>query len=196
MNIARSLKHAEKKILIGWIRFARRHRESNRLPVFLFLLLFFDAFVMVIPSMVLTAAAVTISPRRWLMYAAIFVTAVICNNTVSYFLGRLFPVEQILAVVDWMGLGQLWFAAEEAILSYGKFATLPGGLLGLPTQLITMIIGVADSQAYYSGRAMSASLEEALFYGAIGHGIKMIVICGLVRYGWIKLERKYGGASL
>ena len=146
---------------------------------------------MVIPSMVLTAAAVTITPRRWWLFAITFTAATACNNYVTYWMGRLVPDQQILNFVMYVGIEDLWFAAETAIREYGKFANLPGGLLGLPTQLVTMIIGIADSQAMFMNDGIKASIGPAIFYGVIGHGIKMFVICGLVRYGWVKLERKY-----
>lgn len=188
---ARKLKHAEKKIFVWWIRLARAHRESNKLPLFLFILLFFDAFVMVIPSILLTAAAVTITPRRWKLFAFTFVMATLTNNLTTYGIGRYFPKAEIFELLNTIGASGLWQSAEQAILDYGKFATLIGGLFGLPTQIITLIIGVADSQALETARADHPAIWLALLFCGLGHGIKMFVVTGLVRYGWVKLERRF-----
>lgn len=187
----RIIRHSEKKILVGWIRFARAHRDSNKLPFFLFILLFLDAFMIVIPSMVLTAAAVTITPRRWKLFAFCFIGATVLNNFFTYFLGRHVPVAELFNFMSWVGIESLWEAAEDAIRNYGKYATLIGGLIGLPTQLITMIIGVADSQAVFLGKEIKASIGPALFFAGLGHGLKIFCLCGLVRYGWVKLEKKF-----
>ena len=186
----RWFKHAEKKVLIGYIRYARAHRESNRLPVILFGLLFIDAFVMVIPSMLLTAAAVTITPRRWKLFAGLFVLAVMANNTVTYFMGKLLPNEMILKVVDQMGATPLWESALNAILEYGKFATFIGGFLPMPTQLVTMILGMAENQSLQLGHSQPPSIVVALAFAALGHGIKIYLFAALVRYGWVKIEQK------
>lgn len=190
-KISKSMQRAEKRVLIAWIRFARVHRHSKRLIVILFTLLYLDAFVMVIPSMLITAVAVTISPKRWWIFALTFVIATACNNYTTYWIGRLIPDKQILEIVHMVGIQDLWASAENAIRQYGRFANLPGGLFGLPTQLVTMIIGIADSQAMYGKTGIQASIEPALIFGAIGHGIKIFVTCGLVRFGWLKLEKKF-----
>lgn len=195
--MARKLRHAEKKILVGYVRYARRHRDSNRLPFILFGLLFFDAFVMVIPSMLLTAAAITITPRRWPLFCSLFVVAVVANNTVTYWMGKFLPHETILSIINYFGIIELWQSALEAILHYGKYATFLGGFLPLPTQLVTMILGLAEQQALsladhaQAGHVIEIpSIQIALAFAALGHGLKIFIFGGLVRYGWVKLEQK------
>ena len=193
------IRHGEKKILIAWIRFARAHRESRRLPIFLTLLLFLDAFVIIIPSILLTCAAITITPRRWMLFIGCFVLAVMANNLVAYEIGRFFPARDIHYIVNFLGVQNLWESAEAAIRQYGKFATFIGALAGLPTQLITIMIGIADAQALLLNRSEPPSIGAAILFCGVGHGIKMFLIGGLVRFGWVKLERKVAkdvGASL
>ncbi len=189
-TIARKMKRAEKKVLIGYIRYARAHRDSNRLPLVLFILLFLDAFLMIIPSMLLTAAAVTITPKRWKLFAFLFILAVTLNNTVTYFMGLLMPANLIFSIVDNMGIVPLWESALQAVLQYGKYATFLGGFLPMPTQLVTMIIGMAEKQSQIMGITQPPSILVALVYGALGHGVKIFVFAGLVRFGWVKLEQK------
>ena len=184
------IRHGEKKILIAWIRFARAHRESRRLPVILTLLLFLDAFIIIIPSLLLTCAAITITPRRWMLFIGCFVFAVMANNLVTYEIGRVLPASDIHYIVNFLGAQNLWESAEGAIRSYGKFATFFGALAGLPTQLITMMIGIADAQAIYLNRFEHHSILAAILFCGAGHGIKMFLIGGLVRFGWVKLERQ------
>lgn len=193
-RFARESKRTERRILIRWIRFARRHRQSNWLPVALFAILFMDGFVFVIPSTLLLVGAVTISPKRWLFFAAIFVVAVGLNNTVTYYIGRLIPLDEILYWVHAASIESFWNSAKEAIREYGKYASFVGGLAGLPTQMIMMVIGAADRQGT-DELVLKTSMEVALFYGCIGHAIKVLVICGATRYGWVKLERKIGGSA-
>jgi hypothetical protein len=189
-RFSRWFKHAEKRVLVGYIRYARAHRESNKLPLILFLLLFFDAFVMVIPSMLLTAAAVTITPRKWKLFAGLFVIAVVANNAVTYVMGKWLPNSFILKVVENMGITPLWESALNAILDYGKYATLVGGFFPLPTQLVTMIIGMAESQSLQLGVERAPHIGVALAFAAVGHGIKIYVFAALVRYGWVKFEQR------
>jgi membrane protein YqaA with SNARE-associated domain len=186
----RALKHTEKKILVGWMRFAKKHRDSQKLPVFLFLLLFLDAFVLVIPSMLLCAAAVTISPRRWIFFGALFVAATVCNNSVAYYMGRILPAAELNMLFEFLHLDFAWQLAHEAILDYGKYATLIGGIASLPTQLIMALIGLANSQVEIGGTGVNIPFGVAIAFVALGHGIKIWTFCGLIRYGWVKLERR------
>lgn len=189
----RKLKHAEKKILVGWMRFAKKHRDSEKLPIYLFLLLFLDAFVLVIPSMLLCAAAVTISPRRWFFFGFLFVSATVCNNSVAYFIGRILPAAHLQALFEFLHLDFALELARDAILDYGKYATLIGGLASLPTQVIMALIGLANSQAELASTVEVAHripFWVAICFVAIGHAIKIWVFCGLIRYGWVKLERR------
>lgn len=186
----RRLRHAEKKVLLHYVRYARKHRDSHRLPIALFVLLFFDAFLVVIPSMLLTAAAITITPRKWKLFASIFVIAALANHYVMYLLGKTLPQHWILQVIDHMGMSTLWSSALQAVLDYGRYATLVGGLFPLPTQLITLSIGMAESQTLQLGIVERPSIGLALFFAVIGHSIKIFIFAALVRYGWVKLERK------
>lgn len=189
-RISRELRRAERRVLVGWVRFAKQHRHSNRLPFVLFLLMFIDGFVLIIPSMLIMVAATTISPKRWWFFSFIFVVAVTLNNLLTYYIGRSIPVDQIIYWLKFASVEELWFSAKEAIQSYGKYATFLGALIGLPTQVITMIVGAADRQVGVLGAPIHTSMEAALGYGALGHALKIFVLCGLVRYGWVRLERK------
>lgn len=173
------------------MRYARRHRESNRLPLILFGLLFLDAFVIVIPSMLLVAGAITITPRRWALFCSLFILAVLCNNTTTYFLGLHLPQKVIVSAVDFMNLRILWESALQGIIDYGKYVTFVGGFLPLPTQLVTMIIGMAEAQSIQLGRHVARpSIIEALLFAGLGHGIKIFIFGWLVRSGWVKLEKR------
>lgn len=196
-SIWRGLQRAERRVLVAWIRYAKKNRESNILPLLLFSLLFIDAFVLVIPSMVLVAVSITIQPRRWVFFSFLFVLAVVANNSTTYWMGRLLPPDLIFSWVQTIQADFLWQQAVEAIAEYGKYATLIGGVMPLPTQLVTMLMGMADAQRLHMAdlhllaNAPKANLGEALIFGAIGHGVKILVFSAVVRFGWVKLEKKF-----
>jgi membrane protein YqaA with SNARE-associated domain len=185
------LKRAERRVMVGWIRFAQKHRESQILPFALFALLFMDGFLVVIPSMICLVAAVMISPQRWILFAFIFALATAANNSATYVLGRVIPQETLFAFVDSVGLEPLWDSARVAIKHYGSYATLIGALFGLPTQLITMLIGIADTNTLRKGLEFTSSFASAILFAGLGHGIKAFVVSALTRYGWVKLEKKF-----
>ncbi|MBN8554784.1 MAG: hypothetical protein J0L93_05005 [Deltaproteobacteria bacterium] len=188
------LKRVERKILVKWIRFAHAHQDSHWLPVFLFIALFLDGFLMVIPSIVCLIVAVTISPRRWLLFAMILSVAMTLNNVLTYLLGRYLPTDWILTHIQNLNLEPLWNRANHAILDYGVYAGFLGAIAGLPTQLMTAIMGIADAHHTVDasiGPARSIFLPAILFV-FMGHLLKGLVIAILTRYGWLKLEKKFG----
>jgi len=195
----RWLRRREKIILVAYVRYARAHRESNRLPFVLFLLLFLDAFLLVIPSMALTATAVTITPKRWKLFSSIFVLAVLLNNLATYSLGKLLPAKLIVSTIhyldglwflNWLGIIDLWQNALQAVTKYGAFATFIGGLSSLPTQVITMIIGMAETQSKFLGLTEKHSITIALVGLVLGQGIKIFIFSAVIRFGWLKIEKK------
>lgn len=185
-----NLKRVERKLLIRWMRFAQAHRNSHRLPFGLFLILLADGFVMVIPSTLCLMAAVTISPARWFLFGSLATLAAFSNNLITYFLGRILPSGTLESLVQWAHLGQLWNSAHEAIHNYGPFAAFIGSLTGLPTQMITALIGISDGEVMRSQIGISSSLVKVASFVLIGHGLKSITIAALTRYGWVRLERK------
>jgi len=195
----RWLRRREKMILVAYVRYARAHRESNRLPFILFVLLFLDAFMIVIPSMALTATAVTIAPKRWKLFSSIFILAVLLNNLVTYGLGKLVPAKIIVKSIHyldglwflhWLGIVDLWQSALQAVTKYGAFATLIGGITSLPTQIVTMIIGMAETQNRYLGLHEKHSIAIALVGLVIGQGTKIFIFSAVIRFGWLKIEKK------
>lgn len=193
----RRLRRLETRVLVAWVRYAKKNRQSQALPVVLFGLLYLDAFVMIIPSSLLVAASITIQPSRWLFFAGLFVLAILANHSSIYILGRVLPPEWISFWVDLFRLEFMFEAALQAITDYGKYATLLGGFLPLPTQLIMLILGLADTQRLYladlelNGEIPPTSSMEAILFACIGHGIKITIFALIVRFGWMKLERKY-----
>jgi hypothetical protein len=184
------MKRFQKRSIVAWVRFARRHRESNILPVVLFLVLFIDGFIVMLPSMIFTGVAVTISPRRWWLFAVIFVTAAALNNYAVYWVGMLLPAEMIWSFIEGMGLESVYESAEKALGSYGPWAALVGAAISLPTQMITLLVGMADAQSTLAGREAGVAIGRVLFLATTGHLIKMLVFCSVIRYGWVRLEAK------
>ncbi|TVQ78021.1 MAG: hypothetical protein EA369_07875 [Bradymonadales bacterium] len=184
------LKHFQKKVLVAWVRFARRHRESNFLPIALFIILFFDGFLVVLPSMIMTGAAVTISPRRWRLFAMIFVASMTLNNFAIYWVGRLIPPDLIWFFIDRMGLETVYESADAALQSYGPWAAFIGASISLPTQMITLMIGMADAQLLNVGKEAGLSIYRLVFLAGLGHFIKMMIFCSIIRFGWEKLEAR------
>jgi len=185
----------ERKVLVWWIRYAQDHRYSKNLPIVLFLLLFMDAFVMVIPSMLLLIGATMISPQRWWLFGILFGVATACNNAVTYQIGRMVPPEVILHFLSYFEFGvvdmtELWNSARAALKSYGPFATFVGAIMSLPTQFITALIGIADARSQEM-EFISSSFWPAILYAFLGHTVKSFVVAGLTRFGWVKLEKKF-----
>lgn len=145
---------------------------------------------MLIPSTLFLMAAVTISPKRWKLFAFLFPVAATLNNTVTYILGRIFPHEAFLSFITAVGLDGFWGEAVDAVHKYGSWATFIGTLVGLPTQMITALIGLADasSSTDHAGRA---SIVLALSLVFLGQSIKCSIIASLVRFGWLKFEKKH-----
>lgn len=180
-------KKIERNVLASWIKFSRRHRKSNRLPVFFGILIFFDGFVMVIPGTLCMIACITISPRRWWLFGLLFPAAAFANNAVTYFLGRIVPHEFFLKIVDTFGIEAFWQSAVNAIRDYGPWATFLGAIFSLPTQMITALIGLADSQAVMVEGARP-SIGLALILVFFGHLVKTSIISYMTYIGRMKIE--------
>jgi len=192
LNFFARLKRAERKTLVWWIKFARVHRYSVRLPIILFLVLFLDGFLIFIPSTLCLMVAVTISPQRWWIYGLIFAAAATSNNSVTYAIGRSVSPEAIVEFFSYIHLTDLWFSARAALEDYGAYATFVGAIIGLPTQLITALIGTADAKSLVDNPDGLTQFGRALSFAFAGHGLKALLIAGLTRYGWLKLEKKFG----
>jgi membrane protein DedA with SNARE-associated domain len=187
------LKRKEKKLLLAWIRFSRDHRDSSRLPLVFFILLFVDGFVMIVPSIVCLIAAVTITPKKWSLFAGLAVVASILNNVVIYFIARMVPVNLILHVITTFKLDLLWIKAKEYLAAYGSFSTFMTSMLGLPTQMVTALIGMTDAEIFKGHFAQTSTLFiHAAFFAFLGSSLKLFCVAGAVRFGWVKLEKKFG----
>jgi len=185
------LRRLQRQALIAWARFARRHRESHWLPIGLFAFLYLDGFLIVLPSMIALIVSVTISPKRWALFATIFVVAFLLNHLTLYVLGRTLPMSLLLQGVEFMGLRAVWNSALEAVADYGKYATFIGAFFSMPTQVIALMMGMADANAkFLNGDLQKASIESALLFAGVGHGIKAYGVALIVRYGWTKFEKK------
>jgi membrane protein YqaA with SNARE-associated domain len=158
----------------------------------LFFALFMDGFVMIIPSTLCLIVSVTISPERWILFGGLFATASALNNTVTYYIGRFFPQNTILEVIDFFNMQHFWEIATEALQKYGSFAGFWGAIIGLPTQMMTALIGLADAKKLAEDPSMSSHVIQAIIFVFLGHGLKSLVVAGLARFGWIKLEKKFG----
>lgn len=189
-DLAAILKRGERRVLVEWIRFARRHRNSHWLPLGLFGLLFVDAFVLVIPSLLCVAAAITISPKRWIYFCLLFGFATVCNNTVTYYVGRMLPAATIVEFFQSNSLMVMWEAAEGAIRDYDYYATFFGAILSLPTQVMTLIIGMTDASVLRNNPEATSNLARVMLFVFMGHSIKVFALGAVFRYGWVKLERK------
>ncbi len=183
-----SWRRLERKTIVAWIRFARRHQDSRRLPFALFALIFLDGFVVFIPSVVLAVASTTISPRRWYVFALVFALASTANNAVTYWLGKSLPLETIMSGISMFHLEILWQSAQSALQKYGSYATIFGAIIGLPTQLITALIGISDVGVIREGPSPFLS---AIGFAALGHTIKGSIVTGITRIGWIKIKKRF-----
>jgi membrane protein DedA with SNARE-associated domain len=190
-SIGQKLRRAERRTLVAWIRYAQKNRQSLWLPFVLFAILFLDGFLMFIPSMLLLVAATTISPQRWTLFAFIFSVAVAGNNAVTYLVGRHLPVETIMDVISFFNLEYLWASAQSALQRHGSMATFVGALMGLPTQMITALIGLADAGAARAHPQAHSTFLSALSLSFTGHFVKAFILAGLTRFGWVKLEKKF-----
>lgn len=189
-RVRHKLSRTSLKILIAWIRFSHRHSESPKLPLFLFLFLIADGFVMVIPSILLLIASITISPRRWGIFGIIFATAATLNNALVYLICRLVSPDEIVLFVERFHLEDFWQSAERALHTYGSWAAFIGAIIGLPTQMVLGLIGVADAQTLRADPTSHSTFVIAISFAFFGHLIKGIAIAGLSRFGWIRLEKK------
>ncbi len=194
-TVIRKIRRAERRVLVGWIRFAHRHQNSHMLPIALFALLYIDGFTSIIPSTVCLIVSITISPQRWLWFVSIFATATTLNNTSTYILGRIFSKKALYEVVDWIQMEVFWAKAEAAIQQYGAFATFWGAIIGLPTQMITAIIGIADAKLLRDDPSVSTIFAKAILFAFLGHTVKALVIALLTRAGWLKLQKKFGSEA-
>ena len=190
-SIGQKLRRAERRTLVAWIRYAQKNRNSLWLPFVLFSVLFMDGFLVFIPSMLLLVAATTISPQRWALFALIFAVAVAGNNSLTYFVGRHLPLQTILEVVSFLNMDYMWESAQAALQKHGSMATFIGALMGLPTQMITALIGLADAGSKVEGIATQSTFWSAISLSFSGHFIKAFILAGLTRFGWVRLEKKF-----
>jgi membrane protein DedA with SNARE-associated domain len=191
-RISHKLQRLSLKILVWWIRFGHRHQNSHRLPVFLFFFLILDGFLVVIPSILLVIASITISPRRWKLFGLLFTFAATINNIMAYALGRILSPDTIVSLIEKFHFEEAWHSAERALHDYGAYAAFLGALVGLPTQLVMILIGIADAQMLLTGDFSSSSFLQSILFAFLGHLIKGVTIAALTRFGWLKLEKKYG----
>lgn len=191
-TIMGTFKRAERRALIAWIRFAQAHRESHVLPFALFGILFLDGFLMIVPSMLCLIAATMISPQKWYLFAIIFGVSSTTNCIVLYFIGRTVPVDTLVSFIGFLNLEWVWESAREALRDYGAYATLVGALLGAPTQLIMAMIGAADASAIDLNGEVGSRFTFATSMTFAGQFSKAIVLAALTRYGWVRLEKKFG----
>ncbi len=180
----------ERRIFVSWLRFTRRHRHSHRLPFFLFLLFFLDGFVMVVPSTLCMVACVTISPARWFLFAILFPIGATLNNATTYLLGTLIPQKSLMSVIEFFHLQAFWEEAMKAVHQYGNWAGFVGAIMGLPTQMITAIIGLADVQVNAHAAIRELSIFSALACVFLGHFLKSTLVAFFVVKGWSKIEVK------
>lgn len=186
-----NLKRLERRILTRWVRFAKAHRHSSRVPFILFLILFLDGFLVFIPSLVCVIAATTISPHRWLLYGLLMPLAATCNNTIIYLMAKHFPSEWTMQLVGMFGLDLFWDSAREALQNYGPFATFIGALIGLPTQLMMALIGFSELKSPETAHQIfGATFLAAISIGLVGHCLKSLTVTAITRFGWMKLENK------
>jgi len=191
-RLAMAFKRVERRFLVSWIRFSHLHHDSHVLPFVLFFVLFIDGFVVVVPSTFCLIVAITISPERWALFGFLFAFASAANNTVTYIVGRLLPTEKILSIIEYFNMQHMWQIATEWLQDYGPLATFLGAIISLPTQMMTALIGIADSNNLSQDNFVSSSIIQAIIFVFIGHGLKSILIAALTRYGWIKLEKRFG----
>ncbi len=190
-----SVKRIERRLLVKWIRFAQAHRESNILPLALFMILFLDGFVIFIPSALCLIAATMISPHRWILFGILFAVATTSNCVALYFVGRIVPIDQVIALFAHFNIEWMWDSATEALRHYGPYATFVGAIIGLPTQLIMALIGAADASALSEGQIGNQFvLATSLTFS--GQIIKSMTFAGLTRFGWVRLEKRFGKDDL
>ncbi len=189
------LKRGERRVLVWWIRFAQKHRDSSRLPIVLFLVLFMDGFTIIVPSTLCLIAATTISPQRWHWFAAIFATAATSNNAVMYFVGQSVPSDFIVRTVEFFHLTTMWASAQTAMYDYGPWATFMGAIIGLPTQMIMAIMGMNDAHLRAMDATMLTSFVPGVTLALLAHSMKAFGIAALARFGWVRLEKKFGNTT-
>ncbi len=186
------VKKTERRVLEWWMDFAHRHQHSHILPFALFLVVFSDAFIVIIPSTLCLIMAVTISPRRWLLFVFCFAVAATLNNVATYLIGRSLPAHEIHEWIISLHIRETYESAKEALQTYGPSAAFLGALIGLPTQMILGVLGMNDSQLGFQGWAVSAAFLKAILYVFCGHLLKTMFFGAVTRYGWLKLEKKFG----
>jgi len=195
-QLGNKIKRWERQFLVAWIRYSQAHRHSNRLPILLFCLLFLDGFVMFIPSSFLLIASVTISPQRWSFFGLLFAAATFLNNICTYMIARYFPPDFIMEAIKFFNAEYLWTKAQEALESYGAYATFVGSFISLPTQMMTAIMGIADSQAFGTAPILGDVILPAVLFVLLGNAIKGLALGALARFGWIRMERKFGSKNI
>lgn len=134
--------------------------------------------------------SVTLSPFRWPIFAVIYIIASTLNNVMMYVLGRLLSASLILELIQFLHMEMLWEKAQEALHAYGPFATFIGSLVGLPTQMMAALIGIADKHQFISDGTVSTTGLKALAFVFLGQTLKAFVVSGFIRFGWLKVERR------
>lgn len=190
-SLSKKIRRLERRVMVAWIRFARRHRDSHILPIALFFIIFFDGFVMIIPATVILIAAITISPRRWVLFSILFALAATLNNAATYFIGRHISPQFILNLVSTFHVEILWTEAQEALQQYGPSGAFIGAMIGLPTQMMTALIGMADARSALDSIVPTSTFAHAISMVFVGHTIKCHLIAGLTKFGWVRLEKKF-----
>lgn len=150
--------------------------RSDKAPLFLGTLSFFESVFFPVPPDVMLAPMCMAHPKRAWWFALITTLTSVAGGLLGYLIGYY----AINAILPWLSTTHYWPAYETAInwfKSYGFWAIFAAGFSPIPFKVFTIAAG-----------AMAMALLPFTLAALIGRGVRFFLVAGLLAWGGPRME--------
>lgn len=150
--------------------------RSDRAPLLLGVLSFFESIFFPIPPDVMLAPMCMAHPKRAWWFALITTLASVAGGLLGYLIGYY----AIHSILPWLSTTHYWGAYETAInwfKTYGFWAIFVAGFSPIPFKVFTI-----------AGGAMSMTLLPFALAALVGRGLRFFLVAGLLAWGGPRME--------
>lgn len=150
--------------------------RSDKAPLFLGTLSFFESVFFPVPPDVMLAPMCMAHPKRAWWFALITTLTSVAGGLLGYLIGYY----AINAILPWLSTTHYWSAYETAInwfKSYGFWAIFAAGFSPIPFKVFTIAAG-----------AMAMALLPFTLAALIGRGVRFFLVAGLLAWGGPRME--------
>lgn len=150
--------------------------RSDRAPLFLGILSFFESIFFPIPPDVMLAPMCMAHPKRAWWFALITTLSSVAGGLLGYLIGYY----AIHSILPWLSTTHYWPAYETAINWFGRYgfwAIFVAGFSPIPFKVFTI-----------AGGAMGMALLPFTLAALIGRGMRFFLVAGLLAWGGPRME--------